>query len=296
MAESLIRRVGFVIYETFARWNRNDGLLLAASMAYYAALSFFPLLLVLISVLGFALRYNPELSNSVQERILWILAHNAGPEMAASVRTVLSEVSVNASVGGPLGLLTLIFGAIGIFAQLDAAFGRIWHDGSERAHGIWPVIREVLGNRLKAFLILLALGLLLIALFFSNMALAVVHQRAMESELGAWGWRKLQWPLTISINTLVFACLYKTLPRPSVFWLHALGGGVFVAVVWELGRQVLAYAIVQSNYGAYGVVGAFMAMMVWVYYASILLFLGAQMVQVLGHLREGKLDDPAAAA
>ena len=59
--------------------------------------------------------------------------------------------------------------------------------------------------------------------------------------------------------------------------------GILIAVIWQLGSQVVSRFIVGGNYSAYGVVGSFIAMMLWVYYASILLLLGAQMVQVLGH-------------
>ena len=59
--------------------------------------------------------------------------------------------------------------------------------------------------------------------------------------------------------------------------------GILIAVIWQLGSQVVSRFIVGGNYSAYGVVGSFIAMMLWVYYASILLLFGAQMVQVLGH-------------
>ncbi len=143
------------------------------------------------------------------------------------------------------------------------------------------MIRDVLGNRLKAFLILLGLGLLLVALFFFGMVLTVIRDRVMDTPIGEWGYRYVQIAATMLVNGLVFATLYKVLPRPSVHWLHALGGGAFVTLVWELGRLVLAYIIVRSNYGAYGVIGAFMAMMVWVYYASTLLFLGRKWCKCL---------------
>jgi membrane protein len=291
----ILGRIWFVVSETVVRWTRNEGPLLAASMAYYAALSFFPLLLVLISALGYALRFSG--TQSAQDQLIQMIDHNTAPALAKSVSEILTEVKINASVGGPVSLLTLLFSAIGIFAQLDSAFGRLWHDETQRVHGAWAVVRDVLGNRLKAFLLLLGLGLLLLGLFFFGMVLSFIRDQTHELPLGDLGYRYAQIVGTMFVNAIVFATLYKVLPRPVVAWRHAMGGGVFVSIVWELGRQVLAYLIVRSNYGAYGVVGAFMAMMVWVYYASILLFLGAQMVQVLDHPRNGTppaLPDPPA--
>lgn len=277
----LLARVWYVIRETFARWSRNDGQLLAAAMAYYAALSFFPLLLVLTSALGFALRFSAGAQNA-QQQLLQVLEHNTDPHFASSVQMILAEVKGNAVVGGPVGVLTLLFSSLYVFAQLDSGFSGIWHDEASQTHGIWPVVRDLLTNRLKAFLVLLGLGLLLVCLFFANMVLNIVRERMVETPLSNWGFSYLQVAGTMVVDALVFATLYKVLPRCSVRWGHALVGGAFVSAVWEGGRQLLALFIVHSNYGAYGVIGAFLAVMVWVYYASILLFLGAQMVQVLG--------------
>lgn len=278
---ALVARVWFVIRETVTRWSRNDGQLLASSMAYYTALSFFPLLLVLTSALGFALRFSAGAQNA-QQQLIQMLERNTDPHFAASVKTILAEVKGNAAIGGPLGLITLLFSSLYAFAQLDSGFARIWHEDADRPHGYWSVILDLLTNRLKALLVLVGLGIVLVLLFFANMALSVARQHMVETPLSNWGFGWLQFLAMMLINALVFATLYKVLPHAAVRWRDALAGGVFVSIVWEIGRQVLAYFIVRSNYGAYGVIGAFLAVMVWVYYASILLFLGAQMVQVLG--------------
>ena len=119
-------------------------------------------------------------------------------------------MKINAVVGGPVSLLTLLFGAVGIFAQLDNAFGRLWHDEANRAHGVWPVIRDVLGNRLKAFLVLMGLGLLLVGalLFrhrFDGSSASALHG---DGRLGEWGYRYVQISATMLVNGLVFATLY----------------------------------------------------------------------------------------
>lgn len=278
---ALAARVWFVTRETFTRWSRNDGQLLASSMAFYTALSFFPLLLVFTSALGFALRFSSG-AQSAQQQLVQMLERNTDPHFAASVQTILSEVRGNAPIGGPVGLLTLLFSSLYAFAQLDSGLARIWHADSERSHSYWSVLVNLLTNRLKAFLLLLGLGILVVMLFFANMALTIARDHTVETAWSTWGFRWLQILGTMAINALVFAALYKVLPEAKVHWRHALAGGSCVALVWEVGRQVLAFIIVRSNYGAYGVIGAFLAVMVWVYYASILLFLGAQMVQVLG--------------
>ena len=147
----MAQRVWYVIQQTFARWSRNDGNLLAASMAYYAAFSFFPLLLVLISALGFALQFSAS-AQSAQQQLLEMLSRSTAPALADEVQRILAEVQTRAVFNGPLGLVTLLFGAIGIFSQLESAFDRLWHDTSPHARGIRAAVRNALWNRLKAFL------------------------------------------------------------------------------------------------------------------------------------------------
>jgi membrane protein len=87
--------------------------------------------------------------------------------------------------------------------------------------------------------------------------------------------------MTLVLNAVLFGTLYKVLPRAPVRWREALAGGVLVAVIWRLGLLVLTPFLIGEKYSAYGVVGSFIAIMIWMYYASAVVFLGAEFVQVL---------------
>jgi len=256
-------------------------MLLAAAMSYYMALSFFPLLLVLISGFGLALRFSVGAQNA-QEHLLNLLAQNTAPTLAALVRSVLAEVKTQSVVGGPVGLLTLLAGAVGIFTQLDSAFDRLWQINTNHP-GVLAALRNALWHRLRAFLILFGLGILIFAAFLAGVFLVGFRAWATHLPSGLLGWQVLQWLVSAVFNALVFSLLYKTIPKAPVAWYQALVGGTLVALAWQLGSQVLAYIVVARDYTAYGVVGSFIALMVWVYCASSLIFLGGQLVQVLGN-------------
>lgn len=269
--------------ETIARFNRNDAATLAASTSYYAALSFFPLLLVTISGLGVFLElYTTE--HDAQSQVREVLSANTTPAQAEQILDVLLQVRSRATVQGPVGLVVLLLGAIGIFSQLTATFARIWHESAPQPHGILGAIKNALIYRLKAFLVLVGLGLLIVVVFWTTIVLAGVRQFAGDWADSPLAWRRVQVAMVVLLNALAFCLLYKIVPRARVRWRDAARGGLAVAVVWESGRQLLAYVIVRGNYTAYGVVGSFIAMMLWVYYASALLYLGAQFVEVLGNL------------
>ncbi len=185
--------------------------------------------------------------------------------------------------------MTFLVGAIGIFSQLEAAFDRLWHDTTPHEHGIWAAVQNALWNRLKAFLTLIGLGILIIVSFVIGLIFTAVRTWAEDlswaGQLVGNGsfWHLSQLALSTALNALVLSLVFKMIPRASVRYLHSVCVGILIAVIWQLGSQVVSRFIVGGNYSAYGVVGSFIAMMLWVYYASILLLFGAQMVQVLGH-------------
>jgi membrane protein len=278
----MAKRIWHVFQQTVARWTRNDGNLLAASMAYYAAFSFFPLVMVLISALGFALRFS-ESAQDAQKQLLDLLSQKAAPAFADEVKSILAEVETRATFSGPVALVTLLFGAIGIFSMLESAFDRLWQSVTPHARGIRAAIVNALWNRLKAFLTLVALGVVMIVAFVGNLLLAAMRTWAEDLDVSTSVWHAAQLGSSVALNAVVLMLLYKLIPRAAVRWRDAAFGGGVVAVVWQLGSQLLSRFIVGGNYSAYGVVGSFIAMMLWVYCASILLFFGAQFVQVLGH-------------
>jgi membrane protein len=87
--------------------------------------------------------------------------------------------------------------------------------------------------------------------------------------------------VTATLNCLLFAAIYRILPKTSVRWRNAAAGGLLTAFTWQIGQRVLESIMISNNYSAYGVVGSFLAVMLWMYYASAVVLLGAEFVRVL---------------
>ncbi len=113
------------LYAAATNWQQDDGLTWAASLAYYGAFSFFPLVLVILSGAGIVLSVSPA-AQLKQEQLIKLIGEQTSPSLAEQIETILSGVQSKATISGPIGLATLILGAIGIFMQLEAAFDRIW--------------------------------------------------------------------------------------------------------------------------------------------------------------------------
>ncbi|HEX3657422.1 MAG TPA: YihY/virulence factor BrkB family protein [Pirellulales bacterium] len=276
---SVLGRVWAVLSQTIDHWQNDDGLTLAAAVAYYAAFSFLPLVLVLLSGIGFVLRAS-ESAHAEQQAVLDLITQSTSPDFSRQIEGIIETVKNQAPVGGPLGIVTLLLGAMALFAQIDSAFDRIWNVGPVQHTTFFAWVHRVLVDRLKAFLMLLSLGVLVMASFVMGMVLATVATYVPGSMFAQTGWRAVRTLSIVAFNSVLFTTTFKVLPRATVRWRDAAPGGILTAVVWEIGRQVLAVMVIGGRYSAYGVVGTFIAMMVWVYYAAAVLFLGAEFVKV----------------
>ncbi len=272
-----------VLQKTWQGWQKDDGFLLSAAMAYYAAFSLFPLCLVLISIMGLVLRLSKQ-ADDAQAVLLDQVKHQAGTWLADQLQALLVGVKSSAGLGGPLGAVTLLAAAIVVFLQLDYMFGRIFGAAKTSSTAtLWGYVRTVLYDRLSAFIMLMAVGAMLLGLFLANVFVLATVRLNVENRLPGgemlWGWTHFLF--TTGTNALLFGLIYKVLPKVTIRWREALPGGLLVALVWLFGQRLLVTFLIGPRYTAYGVVGSFIAVMIFVYYVSAILFLGAEFVAAL---------------
>jgi membrane protein len=220
-------------------------------------------------------------AQNAESQLLALVGQNTTPWLAEQLAAMLKGIETKAGLGGPIGLVMLTAAAIGIFVQLENIFDRIWREEPQPSKGIVGAIKRALFDRLSAFLMLLGVGLLLVVLMLADVVLATVRPYVVQLPAGKNAWVLFQLLVGVLLNALLFTVIYKVLPKQSVGWREALAGGVLVAVIWEVGQQVLAPLVIGEKYSAYGVVGSFIAVMLWMYYASAVLFIGAEFVQIL---------------
>ena len=124
---------------------------------------------------------------------------------------------------------------------------------------------------------------MVVTLFVAQMI--VTHIRSMASStmpLLSHAFQAVQFSFIIAANALLFGMVYKWLPKKEVGWNEALRGGLLAAVIWELGRVILGAFLIGMQYtSAYGVIGSFIAILLWCYYGMSIVFFGAEYVQVL---------------
>jgi len=242
---------------------------LAAAIAFYTALSFAPLVLLLVTIGGF-------LGDREKNELVQMFATQLGPAAAKTADTVVETAQAQtprdewwrigaSSVG-------LLITASGVFSQLQASLNRVWDVQAKPGAGFWAFIRKRL---LSMGMVLSILFVLLVSLVVS--AIVGRYATAVTEALG-WVGDILA---SVVVSTLAFAAMFKVLPDVKIAWRDVWIGALITAGLFTAGKAGLAVYLDKASVGAsYGAAaGGLIALLVWVYYSCIILLLGAEITQ-----------------
>ncbi|MFO0924275.1 MAG: YihY/virulence factor BrkB family protein [Pirellulales bacterium] len=281
------------IRDAAIRWTEDDASSLAASVAYYLALSLFPLMLLLFSGLGLFLQFT-NLGKNAEQQFLSAVSTYGSPLIEKLLQDVLVQLRAHSVVSCPSGFAAAVAAAIGVFCALDRGLDRIYRVPTRKSKTLTGTIRNLVRDRFWAFFMLLSLGGMIALLFVANMVFAQVRSMA-GTTLPAFLYLMGLFDLccTIAANTLLFTLAYRWLPRKFVGWTEAFRGGLLAAGIWELGRWVLGMFLIGMRYTtAYGAIGSFIAILLWFYYAVSIFYFGAEYVQVIQAKRRKARGEP----
>jgi len=275
-----MKRVWVVIRDASSRWVDDECYRLAAALAFYTFFSIFPLLLIFVTVLGYFVGHDPEL----RTRIVSMVGGGSTPEARVLIEQTLENMRHHQTAGGVgavLGFLALLFGASGGFGELEAAFHKIWRVPPAPTKKLTTMIVEAVRDRAIAFALVLGAGVLLIASLVASTILGTLDRSARSIVPYAWVWQWVETATSIGFLSLVFAAIFKTVPRTLVAWRDVGWGALFTALGVTLMKRLFAWYLSSlTSYAAYGAVGAVLALLTWIYLLSSLLFLGAEMTRV----------------
>lgn len=265
---TLIRHARGPLPSAFLRRALDVGLLeQSAALAFYATLSLAPLLLILLWLTASM----PQLHDALLSQVGQLAGNDAG----RVARTIISHAAQRPDTGSIAGwwsLLLLAVGASAVFAQLQETLNRIFRTDATHLAGI----RYWLRKRLFSFGIIFSIGFLLLVSMTINtvLQLAFAHLPRLL-------------PLAASVLTwllyaLGFALMYHYLPDRRVDWRRALTGGALTALLFVLGSLAIGWYLRQADPGsAYGSMGTLVVTLVWIYYAGLIVFVGATLTAVI---------------
>jgi membrane protein len=285
-----VRRALDVLWTAAKAWLNDGGPRLGASIAFYSIFALAPLLLVAISIAGAVLGEEAARGQLMQQ-----IAGLVGKDAAQGVQSVVEAASRQEGSGlaSFLGFATLLIGASGVFVEMKNAFDVMWTP-RPRVGGLTLFLRA----RLTAVALVLGFGFLaIVSLLLSAAIHAFTGMFLGPAEEMSAVLAGIDLLVSVAILTVAFAALIYFLPsvriRPRAVWLGALTS----AVLFSIGKHLIGLYLGRASVAsAYGAAGSFVVVILWVYYSSQILLLGAEVTSVLDGKRrqadEGAAADP----
>jgi membrane protein len=280
-----LREIWRLTKDTAKDWLEDDAPTLAAALAYYALLSLAPLLIISVSVAGWFL--GPE---AARGQVSGQIGSIVGAQAADGIQAIVASAAEpkRGVIGAVVGVVTLFVGASGVFGQLQTSLDRIWEVKPKADRGILVQVKE----RFFSFTMVLGVAfLLLVSLLLSSVLSSFGTFLGDRMPGGAVLWQVLNFAFSFAVITGLFALIFKVIPDAEVEWRDVWIGAAVTALLFTIGKQLLGLYLGKSAPGSsYGAAGSIVALVVWVYYAAQILFMGAEFTQVQARRRGGQIE------
>jgi membrane protein len=285
-----------VLRETVREFLADDCPRMAAALSYYVVFALPPLLVLLLVLMGTFL--DPDAARThVQEQFASLL----GPGAADQIRSLIEQAEAPDAGRGLtaiLGAAALLFGATGAFAELQAALNRAWDVKPDPAQG--GVRNFLLKRALSLGMVMGIAFLLMVSLILS--ALISMFGDAFSAFLPGGVSTLLLQAVNVAVSfaifTLLFAAMYRFLPDARIAWRHVWVGAAFTTLLFVVGKSLIGLYLGNSNPGqAYGAASSLAVLLVWIYYSSMIMLLGAEFTEVWNRERGRRVvPEPGAVA
>lgn len=267
--------------KTLSEFSNDNGMKLSASLSYYTVFSIAPLLIIAISLAGIFFG-----ADAVQGKVYMQLRHLISDEAALQIQDIIKNMQKTNQgfVGTVFGFIFLFVGASSVFLEIQDSMNFIW---SIKAKPKKDWLR-FLTNRLLSFSLILGMGFVLMVSLFINAIVDIVSERLQRilSSSVFYLTYTINILLVVGITTLLFAIIFKVLPDGIMRWKDAFVGAFVTSILFILGRVAIGFYLGQSKVGlTYGAASAVVIILLWVYYASVILYLGAEFTKVYAYTK-----------
>lgn len=257
---------------TIAAYRRDNASRFGAALAFYIVFTIAPALLVAISVVGMIFgRQNAE------EEILAPLATVLGTDGGTAIAQLVRDAATPTAgwLASTFGLVTLSFGAAGVYSQIDDALRTIWGAGKPRKRGIIDLIR----GKIASIALVIGIGAWLLVIALADAAIALTGKYASTRLLGGeLLWQSVQVMVSIAVLTLLFASLFRYLPQQHVPWRDVTIGAACTALLFVIGKLGLGLYLGKAAVGSrYGAAGSIVVVLVWAYWSAQIFFFGLEL-------------------
>ena len=266
-----------LLKQTVQEWLQDKAPQLGAALAYYTVFSLAPLILVLLAIVGMIFRDDPA---GAWDKITQQMSYFLDPSALQVVQNIAQKASQpgKSTIATIIGIALALFGASGVFGQLQDALNTIWGVKAKPARGIWGFLR----SRFLSFAMVAGICfLLLVSLAVEALIKGFGHYVQSVLPGGLVVALAVYLIFDFAVVVLLFAMIFKFLPDVKIQWQDVWIGAVMTAVLFGIGKWLLGLYLGSGAAGsAYGAASSLITLLLWVYYSSQILLFGAEFTQV----------------
>ncbi len=264
-----------LLKDTFNEWSEDKATRLGAALAYYSVFSIGPL--VILAIGAASLIFGAE---AAQGAVADEIKGTVGEPVAQALQQMLahghqSGWGTRATI---FGIVTLIFGASGVFGQLQDALNTVWKVAPKPGRGILGIIQD----RFLSLTMVLGTGFLLLVSLVLTAALSAISN-SLTGTLpgGTVFWQIVHQVVAFGVIALLFAMIFRLLPDALIAWRDVWIGAVLTAVLFSVGKFLLGWYLGREGVtSGFGAAGSLVVILLWVYYSSLILLFGAEFTRV----------------
>jgi membrane protein len=261
-------------------WNSDNASNIAAELAFYCAFSLAPLLIIILTITGWILGSDAAYSQ-IGAQLNALFGDAAAKTLLQAAKSSQQTQGMLATV---ISVITLLIGATTVLAALQQALDQIWQSTRLARTGVVGWIR----TRFLSLGFILAVGFLLLVSLTISTGLAGIRGKmahaypAMIAAVAGF-----DFVASLALVAALFAVVYRYLPARRLPWRVVLVGGVITAILFDIGRWGIGFYLAHSTQAsAFGAASSFVALLLWLYYTSLIFLFGAEFTACLGRVRE----------
>jgi membrane protein len=274
--KSRLKNFWTLMKATYREWSEREPFSNSIIIAYYTIFSLPGLLVIIINLAGYFFGHE-AVTNQISNQI----SGAVGADTAKSIQEIISNAnkSEGTTLSTILSVATLLFGATGVFYQLQQILNKMWEVKPKPKQKILKLVKD----RVFSFGLILAIGFLLLVSLVLSAALTAVSDWFSNYISDGMNilFKALDIIVSLGVITVLFASIYKFLPDAKIRWRDVWVGAILTAVLFVIAKFALGVYFGKSNPGStYGAAGSIILIMLWVSYAGLILLFGAEFTKV----------------
>lgn len=282
---SKLRKVWILLRDTFNEFNDDNAIKLSASLSYYTIFALPPLLIIILAITGVFFG-REAVTGQFFGQINGFVGNEAALQIQQTIRN--TQLAGNSTFATIFGLVMLLIGASGVFAEIQSSINFIWGLRAKPNRGVMKFVK----NRLMSFSMIAVMGFLLMVSLLVNTAMDLLNERLAYyfPDITVYLFYVLNILILFATTTTLFAIIFRTLPDGTIAWKDTLIGASVTSVLFMIGKFAISTYLGASTVASvYGAAGSVIIILVWVYYSAIILYFGAEFTKVYARLHGQKI-------